>query len=288
MSRYAYVNGSYVAHKNASVHIEDRGFQFADGVYEVVYLYKGHLIDAGPHLDRLERSLSELEMDMPMSRASLMLVMKQLIRKNLLQTQTGLIYMQVTRGVAKRDFPYPRNLAPTLVMTARRMPAFSLKNIEKGMKVMSTPDIRWGRCDIKTTSLLAASMCKQMALDAGFNDAWFVDNEGFITEGTSNNAWIVTKEGKLQTRAPSHEILNGITRQAIIAMAKRENIEIIEKPFTLEDVYNAKEAFVTSASACLKPVTSMNDRTIGNGGIGIVSQQIAQLYLDHLSSIEKA
>lgn len=285
MSRFAYVNGTFPRHTDAHIHIEDRGFQFADGVYEVVYLYKNHLIDMVPHLDRLAYSLSELQIDMPMSRAALVLKIKQLIRLNRLKT--GLIYIQVTRGTASRDFPYPQNISPTIVMTTKRLGAFGLKSIEKGMKVMSTPDIRWQRCDIKTTALLAASMGKQAALDAGFDDAWLMDPTGYITEGTSNNAWIITKEGKLQTRPPSHNILNGITRQTIIKMAQRENIEIIEKPFTLEDVYNAKEAFVTSASACIKPVTSIDGRTIGNGGTGIISHQIAQMYIDHLNALEK-
>ncbi len=282
MSRFAYVNGAYVRHDDACVHIEDRGFQFADSVYEVVYLHKGKLIDSEPHLDRLERSLNELEMDMPMSRGALGAVMKELVRRNRLST--GLIYMQVTRGSSKRDFPFPEDTIPTVVLTARRVPAFNPKATLTGMKVMSLPDIRWGRCDIKTTALLAASMSKQQALDEGFSDAWLIDEKGYVTEGTSNNAWIVTKDGKLQTRAPSHEILNGITRRAVMALAEREGIEIIEKSFTLEEAYNAKEAFVTSASACVKPVTQINDRPIGNGEVCEISEKIAKIYAEFLEN----
>lgn len=280
MSRFAYVNGTYVRHEEACVHVEDRGFQFADGVYEVVYLHKGRLIDAEPHLDRLERSLNELEMDMPMSRGSLNAVMKELVRRNRLTT--GLVYMQVTRGSSRRDFPFPEDTIPTVVMTARRCPAFDPDAALSGMKVMTLPDIRWSRCDIKTTALLAASMSKQKALNEGYGDAWLLDDKGFITEGTSNNAWIVTKDGKLQTRPASHEILNGITRRAIMALAKRDGLEIIEKAFTVEDVANAKEAFVTSASACVKPVTQINDRVIGNGEVGLISEKIAKTYAEFL------
>lgn len=284
MSRFAYVNGAYVRHEEASVHIEDRGFQFADSVYEVVYLHKGRLIDAGPHLDRLERSLNELDMDMPMSRAALNIVMKELVRRNRLTT--GLVYMQVTRGSSKRDFPFPEDTMPTVVLTARRVPAFNPNAALSGMKVMTLKDIRWGRCDIKTTALLAASMSKQKALDKGFADAWLLDDDGFVTEGTSNNAWIVTKDGKLQTRPPSEEILNGITRRAVLELAKREGIEIIEKAFTPEEAANAKEAFVTSASACVKPVTQINERVIGNGEVGSVSEQIARVYAEFLEKAD--
>jgi D-alanine transaminase len=280
MSRFAYVSGAYVRHEEACVHIEDRGFQFADSVYEVVYLHKGKFIDTEPHLDRLERSLNELDMDMPMSRKALNLVMKELVRRN--RISTGLIYMQVTRGSSKRDFPFPEDAVPTVVMTARRCPAFDPEAALSGMKVLGLEDIRWGRCDIKTTALLAASMSKQKALDEGYDDAWLIDPDGLVTEGTSNNAWIVTKDGKLQTRPPSHEILNGITRRSVIELAKREGIEIIEKAFTIEEAYEAKEAFVTSASACVKPVTQINDKTIGNGEVCEISEKVAKIYAEFL------
>ncbi|SCA55171.1 D-amino acid aminotransferase [Candidatus Terasakiella magnetica] len=280
MSRYAYVNGSYIHHEEASVHIEDRGFQFGDSIYEVVYLHKGRLIDQDPHLDRMERSLGEIGMEMPMSRAAMKLIIQEMVRKNRLKT--GLVYIQVTRGSSTRDFPFPKTYRPTVVMTARRMPVFDPKKALKAIKVKSVEDIRWGRCDIKTTQLLAAAFSKQIALDDGFDDAWMVDQEGFVTEGTSNNAWIVTKEGKLKTRKADHDILNGITRQCIIRLAKNKGMEISEEAFTIEEALNAKEAFVTSASACLKPVTQINDQTVGNGEVGLISSEIAQLYADFL------
>ncbi|WP_417820712.1 D-amino-acid transaminase [Terasakiella sp.] len=280
MSRFAYVNGAYVPHEHASVHIEDRGFQFADSVYEVIYLYKGKLIDAEAHLKRLEHSLNELDMDMPKSRAAFMVNIKELVRRN--RVKTALIYVQVTRGSAARDFPYPENTLPTVVMTARRVAPFDANAPLKGIKVMSLPDIRWVRCDIKTTSLLAASMSKQKAQDSGFDDAWLLTDDLFVTEGTSNNAWILREDGKLQTRKPSHEILNGITRQAIIKLAGQKGIEIVEDAFSLDEAKKAKEAFVTSSSACVKPVIQIDDTTIADGKPGLFTQQIAKIYADFL------
>lgn len=282
MPRFAYVNGSYLPHDEASVHIQDRGFQFADGVYEVVYLFQGKMVDADPHLARLERSLLELDMDMPMSFAALKLVMKELISKN--RIKTGQLYLQVTRGTSERDFPFPKDCLPTLVMTTKAMKPFDISMIEKGLSVMSTPDIRWKRCDIKTVSLIAAAWTKQKALDQGFDDAWMLDGQGFITEGTSNNAWIVTEEGTLQTRAPGEEILNGITRRAVMAAAQKEGIGIIEKPFTLEAARKAKEAFVTSATACVKPVHFLDGQAIGTGQTGPLTRKIATLYQEHLKN----
>ncbi len=280
MSRFAYVNGAYVPHEHASIHIEDRGFQFADSVYEVIYLYKGKLIDAEAHLKRMEHSLSELDMAMPKSRAALMVNIKELVRRN--RVKTALIYVQVTRGSAVRDFSYPENILPTVVMTARRVAPFDANTPLKGIKVFSLPDIRWARCDIKTTSLLAASMCKQKARNAGFDDAWLVTDDQFVTEGTSNNAWILREDGKLQTRKPSHEILNGITRQAIIKLAGQKGIEIVEDAFSLADAKKAKEAFVTSSSACVKPVIQIDDTIIADGKPGLFTQQIAKIYVDFL------
>lgn len=280
MSRFAYVNGQYIRHNEASVHIEDRGFQFADSVYEVVYVYEGRMIDAEPHLDRLERSLDELQMEMPMERGPLRLVMKEMVRRN--KIKTGLIYMQVSRGSAPRDFPFPLNCLPTLVMTAKHTKPYSPQSAQTGIRVMSTPDIRWKRCDIKTVSLLAAALAKQEAIDNGFDDAWLIDEQGFVTEGTSNNAWIVNKNGHLQTRKPTHEILNGITRRSVMALAQKEGIEVLETSFTLEDVKHAREAFVTSASACVKPVVSIDGASIGSGQPGPVSQKLAASYIDFL------
>ncbi len=282
MSRYAYVNGAYKRHDEACIHVEDRGFQFGDSVYEVVYLYKGRLIDADAHLDRMELSLQELKMEPPMSRGAMRVIMKELIRRNRLKT--GMVYIQITRGSSPRDFVFPTNSDQTIVMTARRMAPFDPTHALKGMKVKTLPDIRWQRCDIKTTQLLAASLLKQDALDDGFADAWLLDGNGFITEGTSNNAWIVTKDGKLKTRKPSTQLLNGITRRSIIKLAREKGLEIIEEAFSLEEAFAAKEAFVTSASACVKPVTQINERTVGNGETGLITTQIAEIYANFLEN----
>jgi len=276
MARFAYVNASYVRHEEAGVHIEDRGFQFADSVYEVIYLYKGRMIDADAHLNRLEYSLGELGMDMPKSKAALMVNIKELVRRNTLKT--GLVYMQVSRGRAERDFPIPTNAVPSIVITTRRLPPFNPQTDLKGIRVKSTPDLRWKRCDIKTTALLAASLAKQEALDNGYADAWLVDEKGDVTEGTSNNAWILRTDGKLQTRKPTHKILNGITRQCIIRLAAQKGIEIIEEPFSLEEAYSAQEAFITSASTCVKPVVQIDDHIIGTGETGSLCRDIANIY----------
>jgi len=276
MSRVAYVNGAYVPHEHASIHIEDRGFQFADSVYEVVYVYKGKLIDAVPHLDRMRYSLTELKIQAPMKQGPLLLIIKEMIKRNHLST--GLIYIQVSRGSARRDFPYPKNCKPTLVMTARRMVPFNPAQTLKGIRVMSLDDPRWARCDIKTTALLGAAMSKQTALDQGYDDAWMIDADDFVTEGTSNNAWIMPEEGILQTRPASHAILNGITRRSIMKLAAEKTLTVIEKPFTLAEAYTAKAAFISSASACVKPVISINDRPIGDDRVQDLTRDIAIMY----------
>mgnify|MGYP001176960197 CR=1 FL=1 len=280
MSRIAYVNGSYIAHNSASVHIEERGFQFADSVYEVVYVYKSKLIDQKRHLDRLDHSLNELMIEWPVKRSALEIIIKQIIKKNLIKT--GLVYLQVSRGSSPRDFPFPKGVKPTLVVTARPLKPFNPENALKGMEVTTLPDIRWERCDIKTTQLLPAAISKQKALDSGVSDAWFVNEDNIVTEGTSNNAWIVTQDNKLKTRPASHAILNGITRQAILELAHLENIDVSEEAFSLEEALNAKEAFVSSASACVKPVTKINDHVIGDGQVGEITRKIAQYYVGFL------
>lgn len=282
MARVAYINGRYSPHNQATIHIEDRGLQFADSVYEVVYVYKGQLIDAIPHLDRLSYSLGELEIPLPMKQRPLLLVIEEMIRRN--QLSTGLIYIQVTRGTAPRDFPYPRQAKPNIMMTARAMTPFDPTQSLKGIRVMSLPDIRWLRRDIKTTALLAASMSKEKALSAGFDDAWLLDSNNLITEGTSNNAWIINQDGSLQTRPPSYDILNGITRRSIMALAQKKNIPVIEKAFSLEEAYAAQAAFISSASACIKPIVQINDQKIADGQVPPIAQEIANLYHQFLES----
>ncbi len=246
MARQAYVNGRYVPHGSAAVHIEDRGYQFADGVYEVVTIVGGRMIDEDPHLDRLERSLRELEIVMPMSRAVLRLVMRELVRRN--RVQDGLLYMQITRGVAPRDHKYPgASVTPSVVMTTRQIDFTAGAKFEDGVKVITIPDIRWQRCDIKTVSLLPNCIGKTAAARAGAYEAWQVDADGMVTEGTSSNAWIVTKEGTLVTRPATYAILNGITRLSILRIAEEEGIKFEERPFSVEEAKSAREADATAA-----------------------------------------
>jgi D-alanine transaminase len=279
MSRIAYVNGRYVPHADAAVHVEDRGYQFADGVYEVVLVYDGAMVDELPHLDRLDRSLGELRIPPPMSRPALRSVMRELLRRN--RIGTGLIYMQVTRGVARRDHPFPKNAEPALVMTAKRIALPAAAAIENGVKVISIRDIRWERCDIKTVALLPNVLGKQQAREAGTHEAWQVDDAGCVTEGTSTNAWIVTKDGELITRSANQSILNGITRLSLLRLAEQEGLRFVERSFTLEEAKQAREAFISSATAFVTPVTQIDDAVIGNGKAGSVGLGLRRAYLDY-------
>ncbi len=284
MPRYAYVNGRYVPHGDAAVHIEDRGFQFADGVYEVVSIHQGRLVDEAGHLDRLQRSLGELRLDAPMSRRALSLVMRELIRRN--RVRNGLIYLQITRGVAPRDFKFPKDTAPTLVMTTRRIAGAASATLsdDDGVSVITIPDIRWKRRDIKTVALLPQALGKQKAADAGAFEAWQVDDDGYVTEGCSSNAWIVTKEGVLVTRPATNDILNGITRQSILAIAEREGYGFEERPFTVAEALDAREAFLTSATTYVKPITRVDGKSIGNGHPGSLSSSLRGHYVTFAES----
>jgi D-alanine transaminase len=282
MPREAYVNGRYVPHAQASVHIEDRGYQFADGVYEVVTIHNGALIDEGPHLDRLERSLGELRIAMPMSRAVLKLVARELIRRN--GVSNGIVYLQVTRGVAPRDHKFPAQARPALVMTTKQMKPHSAKLLEEGAKVIAVPDIRWARCDIKSVSLLPNVLAKQEASEAGAYEAWQVDAEGFVTEGSSTNAWIVTGEGKVVTRAVGQEILNGITRRALLKLIESQGYTLEERSFSLDEAKTAKEAFITSATSFVLPVTQIDDSPVGNGHPGILTGKLRSHYFDFMAN----
>ena len=276
MPRLAYVNGAYVPHDKGAVHIEDRGFQFADGVYEVITVEQGRLVDEEGHLTRLARSLAELEMDWPMTARSLRIVMRELIRRN--RVRDGIVYLQITRGSAPRDFAYPAGVAPTIVMTARRMDLHPLERTERGVSVITIPDIRWKRRDIKSVALLPQAMGKQKARTAGAFEAWQVDDDGFITEGCSSNAWIVTKDGVLVTRPASNLILNGITRQSLLRIAGELGLSYEERPFTTEEAYEAKEAFISSATTYAMPVTQINDRVVGNGRPGDLVTRLRAAY----------
>lgn len=286
MARQAYVNGRYVPHGSAAVHIEDRGYQFADGVYEVVTIVGGRMIDEEPHLDRLERSLRELEIAMPMSRTVLRMVMRELVRRN--RVKDGLLYMQITRGVSPRDHKYPGpSVTPSVVMTTRQGDYANSAKFEDGVKVITIPDIRWQRCDIKTISLLPNCIGKTMAARAGAYEAWQVDADGMVTEGTSSNAWIVTKEGTLVTRPATHAILNGITRLSILRIASEEGLAFEERAFSVEEAKSAREAFTSSATSFATPVVTIDDRTIANGKPGSLTLRVFECYMDYCRGLRE-
>ena len=282
MSRTAYVNGRYVPHAHAAVHIEDRGYQFADGVYEVITLHGGRMVGEKGHMDRLEHSLGELRIDWPMSRQALSVVIGEVIRRNRLRD--GFVYIQVTRGVARRDHPFPENPESSLVVTARRLPPIDKEALRQGVAVITIPDIRWKRHDIKSVSLLPNILGKQQAREAGAYEAWLIDDDGNVTEGTSSNAWIVTKEGELVTHNASHAILNGITRLSVLEAADEAGIKFTERPFSVDEAQQAKEAFVTSSTSHVKAVTSIDGKSVGNGHVGELTGRMLDLYVDFIEN----
>ncbi|MEK7820974.1 MAG: D-amino-acid transaminase [Pseudomonadota bacterium] len=281
MSRIAYVNGRYLPHARASVHVEDRGYQFGDGVYEVVLIHRGRLVDEDGHLDRLDRSLNEIRIAPPMARAPMRAVMREVIRRN--RIEDGMIYMQVTRGVARRDHPFPKAAKPALVMTARALTPFDPAAARTGVEAITIPDIRWKRCDIKTIGLLPNVLGKQQAREAGAYEAWLVAEDGTVTEGTSSNAWIVTREGELVTRNLSGAILGGITRRAILDLARAAGVRFAERAFTVAEAKAAREAFVSSATSLVKPVVRLDGQSIGNGHVGEVTDRLIALYAAHMA-----
>ncbi len=277
MSRTVYVNGEYLPEEEAKVSVFDRGFLFADGVYEVTSVLGGKLIDFGGHAKRLARSLSELEMDAPVTEEELLEIHRQLVSRN--DIDDGLIYLQITRGAADRDFHYPADTAPTIVLFTQSKPGLADNPAAKaGIKVISVEDQRWGRRDIKTVQLLYPSMCKMAAKKAGADDAWLVE-EGKVTEGTSNNAYIV-KDGKIITRELSHDILHGITRAAVLRFAQEAQMVVEERAFTIDEAKDADEAFVTSASAFVMPVVEIDGAVLGDGKPGAVATRLREIYLD--------
>jgi D-alanine transaminase len=271
MSRIAYVNGRYVPHAEAMVHVEDRGYQFADGVYEVCEVRGGQLIDERRHMQRLVRSLGELRMPLPMPLNALGVVLRETVRRN--RVRDGLVYLQVTRGVAPRDFIFPPDVTPpSIVVTARNLNrARQEATANEGITVVTVPDNRWDRVDIKSVALLPNVLAKQAARDAGAKEAWFVDANGMVTEGGSSNAWIVTRDGKLVTRPAGHGILRGITRTVLLDLVAAQDLAFEERGFSVEEAYSAREAFVTSASQIVMPVVSIDGRPIGNGAPGLVA-----------------
>ncbi|MZR30441.1 D-amino-acid transaminase [Sneathiella litorea] len=283
MSRIAYVNGQYLPHREASVHIEDRGYQFADGVYEVVTIVGGRMIDEEGHLDRLWRSMDELRMDAPMKREPLKMVMREVVRQN--GIRDGIIYLQVTRGVAPRDHPFPKDTPSALVMTAKRLSMEkAAKTAQKGISVITVPDIRWTRRDIKSVSLLPNVLAKQEAKDKGAYEAFQVDEDGMVTEGSSTNAWIVSKEGKIITRPVSNSILAGITRASLIRELEKQGIELELRSFSVDELHSAREVFLTSSTSYVLPVVKVDDKVIGNGHPGLISQKLRAIYEQFMSS----
>jgi D-alanine transaminase len=278
MSRIAYVNGRYVQHAHAAVHIEDRGYQFADGVYEVIAVRGGCMIDEDGHLRRLDRSLGELRIDWPVAPPVLSQILREVIRRNLVKD--GIVYLQVTRGVAKRDHPFPKDAEPALVITARPQRPARVEAMGEGIAVITVPDIRWKRRDIKTTSLLPNVLAKQQAREAGAFEAWMVEEDGTVTEGTSTNAWIVTRAGELVTRAPSEAILNGITRLAVLELAQEEGLKLVERPFTVEEALAAREAFLTSTTSYVLPVVAIDGHKVGDGRPGRFGRRLREIYIE--------
>ena len=274
MSRIAYVNGYYVSHLDAAVHVEDRGYQFADGIYEVCEIRDSNLIDVKGHLDRLERSANELDMTMALGRRQLEFVMSEVCARN--KVRDGLIYLQMTRGVAPRNHIFPDKDTPSsIVLTARSTPqAASEAKAAHGVSVITVPDNRWERVDIKTTSLLPNVIAKQKAKDAGAFEAWFVDDDGQITEGASTNVWIVTHDNVLVTRDASKGILKGITREGVLMTAERLQLKVEERRFSVTEAQNAKEAFITAATTVVVPVVKIDGKTVGEGTPGEISQKV--------------
>jgi len=281
LSRIAYVNGRYLPHRDAQVHVEDRGYQFADGVYEVCEVAAGKLVDERRHMDRLERSLSELRIAMPMTRKALETVLRETVARN--RVRDGLVYLQITRGVARRDHAFPpAGTLPSIVVTAKN---YDLEKNElaaaDGVAVISVPENRWERVDIKSVGLLPNVLAKQAAREAGAKEAWFVDANGFVTEGASTNAWIVTRDGAVVTRQADHGILRGITRTVVLEVIADHGLKLEERPFTMEEAYAAREAFITSATQFVTAVVRIDGKPVGNGAPGLIASALRRDYHAH-------
>ncbi|MFT4933761.1 MAG: D-alanine transaminase [Pseudoalteromonas distincta] len=280
MGRIAYVNGRYQRHADAAVHIEDRGYQLADAVYEVWSVFGGRLADAEGHFARLARSLGELRIPEPMSRAALTIVLREVLRRN--QVREGLIYLQVSRGVAPRDHAFPDgDLSPSVVITAKSLDrAASEAKAAKGIAVITTPENRWGRCDIKTVGLLPNVLARQAARERGAGEALFVDEMGLVTEGASANAWILDGDGVLRTRDTQANILRGVTRRTLLDVIAEAGLKVEERPFTPEEMARAKEAFITGAGSLVLPVITIDGQPIGGGAPGPVAKRLRSLYIE--------
>lgn len=276
MKRTVYVNGAYVCESEASISIFDRGFLMADGVYEVTSVLEGKMLDFEAHMARLERSLNELNMPSPASVEEIKDIHRRLIKDN--SVKEGGVYLQITRGPDDRNFTYPKDPQPSLVLFTQEKSLLDTPQVKNGMKIISVPDIRWGRRDIKTIQLLAPSMGKMAAIEAGADDAWFVE-DGFVTEGTSNNAYII-KDGVIITRNLSNDILHGITRAAVLRLAEEAQMSVEERAFTIEEAVNADEAFVTSASTFVCPVVEIDGQKVGSGIPSSIVNRLREIYIE--------
>ncbi len=279
MSRIAYVNGTYQPHSGATVHIEDRGFQFADGVYEVWSVFDGRLADFHGHMTRLARSLTELRIPIPMTAQALERVLKETIRRN--RVHNGIVYLQVTRGTSPRDHAFPADTPPSVIVTSKTIDLAKGEALAaKGVAGVTMPDIRWGRCDIKTVGLLPNVLAKQAAREKGAYECLMFDEMGLVTEGSSTNAWIVDEDGRLRTRDTQANILRGITRTAILKLAEAEGIELDERPFSVDEAKRAREVFVTAASSFVMPIVSLDGAKIADGKPGPVATRLREVYLE--------
>ena len=276
MSRIVYVNGEFLPEEEAKVSIFDRGFLFADAVYEVTPVLHGKLVENGGHMRRLERSLGELKMRAPVPVAEIPALMKALVARN--ELYEGIVYLQISRGAADRDFVFPKDAEPSLVMFTQEKSLEDSNGARLGIKVVSAPDIRWGRRDIKTVQLLAPSLTKQTAKEKGADDAWMVQ-DGYVTEGTSNNAFIVTRDGAIVTRQLSTEILHGVSRASVLKLAEEAQMRVEERPFTIAEAQEAAEAFMTAASAFVTPVVEIDGVTLGDGKPGPITRRLREIYI---------
>lgn len=280
MGRIAYADGRYLPHRDAFVHVEDRGYQFADAVYEVIAIHRGQLVDEAEHLERLARSLAELRIAWPVSERALRFKIRELIWRNKI-TARGMVYLQISRGAAPRSHAFPKACPPVLVMTARHLPAFDHAEASRGVSVITAPDLRWRRCDIKSVSLLANVLARQQASEAGAFEAWLVGN-GLVTEGTASNAWIVSRDGLLLTHDANNAILNGITRRAVLRIVAEHGLSLREGAFSVAEAKSAAEAFLTSTTSLIKPVVRIDDIVIGDGRMGPVTARLLDYYVEHV------
>ena len=287
MSRIAYVNGRYLRQRDASVNVEDRGYQFADGIYEVVHLYRGRFVDSERHLARLERSLNEVRIAMPMTRPALVHILNEVARRN--RVQDGLLYMQVTRGVAPRDHAFPaRPIAPALVVTVRRIPPYPTDIDRWTTRAITHPDQRWARCDIKSVGLLPNVLAREAARQQGASEAILIDRAGMVTEGAATSIWIVDADGRLRTRHLDHNILPGCTRDALLAVMADAGVTLEQRAFSEAELHGATEAFLTSATSFVKPIVAIDGKPVGKGTPGPVTRRLFALFSRHVHGLSNA